>query len=760
MDMKRNILTIFISFLLLLSLLTVVFAFSSCGSRKQYNRLDIERLFMQTAKPEIDFVKGGGLEGKDGPRTVSEEVSFSNHGEQQSLQEGEVFASDAVKLDTTKVYKLNEVVVKVKSHFAPERDGKVNIDFDILAPVDVLDPNWRLVLTPRIIDGDSICPLDTVILTGDSFKDKQVGDYEAYSDFLSTIVSPSAYDSLFVDWKGLDKEIHKVQKRNYNDFRAQYDLMMDYENWKKMNEMEFLSMEAIAMRHKRHMYEKYWRKAENLTDKNVRKQKEPEDYHSKYVQKYEKDYVRFLKDRFSLHWVDTVSVDMNIHAQKDSVLKRSHIPRKYRNLYAKGLTIRDLKAKPFTAEDSVKIAKHHYLIDEIVLNEMNMNRKDDIFKEIVQFPYRTDTKGIRTDTVITAEENMVYTYRQPWKVRPGMKNLKVVLTSKVEAMDRTVFEFPPSDTLTYYIASLSQLAENSLATERVQLHKFMFDKITVYPKYKSKKVSKFDESSNSGIFDKLLEAYKVYSSKEGLAVDSITIQSSVDLSGDWDSNYALSQHRAESVMEYLRSKMPVHFAVTPKGEDWNTLVKEIQLRSDMPNGQEIISRLTTATYPDQTEEDIKKDFPEDYKIIKNEIYPKLERIDFRVEISRPDIEKDTVRETFREDYAEAIKLLRNGEYMPALEVLANYPDFNTALCLACMGYNDKAEDLLNKLPQAAKNEYLLAIIAVRKNDDQKASGHLIKACELDPNLYNRVSLDSEVTGLANRLSLWSKLHRD
>lgn len=121
---------------------------------------------------------------------------------------------------------------------------------------------------------------------------------------------------MFVDWKGLDKEIHKVQKRNYNDFRAQYDLMMDYENWKKMNEMEFLSMEAIAMRHKRHMYEKYWRKAENLTDKNVRKQKEPEDYHSKYVQKYEKDYVRFLKDRFSLHWVDTVSVDMNIHAQK------------------------------------------------------------------------------------------------------------------------------------------------------------------------------------------------------------------------------------------------------------------------------------------------------------------------------------------------------------------------------------------------------------------------------------------------------------
>lgn len=89
--------------------------------------------------------------------------------------------------------------------------------------------------------------------------------------------------------------------------------------------------------------------------------------------------------------------------------------------------------------------------------------------------------------------------------------------------------------------------------------------------------------------------------------------------------------------------------------------------------------------------------------------------------------------------------------------MANYLDYNTALCLTCMGYNDKAQSLLEKLPETAKNEYLAAILAARKNDDQKAAVHLIKACQLDPNLYHRVSLDTEVKGLADRLNLWERL---
>lgn len=752
--MKKIIKSKISSFIILLTLVLAI----SCSSNRERGRLEIERLFMQTSKPEIDFLNSGGIQGQNGPRTISEEVSFTNM-EDQSLDENEVFASEDAKLDTSKVYKLREVVIKVKSHFAPERDGKVNLDFNIIATTDVLDPNWRLILTPKVIDGDSICQLDTVVLVGEGFKDKQISDYEAYEDFLSTIVDPSAYDSLFVNWKSLYKEIGKVQRRNYDDYRNQYDLIRGYEDWKKMNEMEFLSMEALALRHKRHMYSKYWRKAENQVIKNNEKGKSAEGIHEKWDEKYKKDYVSFLKNRFSLHWLDSVTVDLNLHTQKDSILKRSHVPRKYRSIHGQGLTLKDIQAKPFTEEDSARIAKHHYMIDEIVLNELNINRKDDIFGEIVEFPYRSSLEGLKVDTVITAEDDIIFHYRQPWAVRPGMKNLKVVMEARAEAVDRSVFAFPPSDTLTYFIASLSQLTDENLTTERKKLHKFLFDKGSVHPNYKTRKAHQFDESLNQGVFDKLIEAYETYSSKSEYSVDSIIIQCSVDLQGDWESNLEQSQRRGNAVAAYLGNKINAHLVVKAKGEDWSSLVKEIQQRTDMPNATAILDTLTTAVYPDMTEETIKKLYPADYKIIRDEIYPKLNRVDYYIELCRTDIEKDTIRETFREDYAEAIGMLKNGEYMEALEILASYGDYNTALCLVCMGYNDKAQEVLDRLPESAKNEYLSAIIFARKKDDNEAARRLINACKLDPGLYDRIELDSEVSELANRVNLWPRLSK-
>lgn len=740
-------------FILILSSL-----FASCSSNRQYRNLDVERLFMQTTKPGIDFMYTGGLQGQDGRRTVSEEVSFTS-GQSLFLDEGGGLPVHTGKLDTSKVYEISEVVVKVKSHFTSERDGKVNLDFKIFAPVDVLDPNWRLVLSPKLIDGDSICPLDTVVLVGEGFKEKQLSDYEAYDEFLSTIIDPSAYDSLFMNWKTLYKEITKEQKRNYLRYKAQYDLMRGYENWKKMNEMEFLSMESVAMRHKKHMYSKYWRKAEEQILKNLEKGKSAEGIHEKYGEKYKKDYVSYLKNTFSLHWMDSVRVDLDLHRQKDSIMKRTHIPKKYREIHASGRQIADIQAKAFTPEDSARISKHHYLIDEIVLNDLNISRQEDVFREIVEFPYYGENNKIKTDSVVTAEDGVVYHYRQAWPIRPGMKNLKLVLESKVEAVDRSAFTFPSSDTLTFYIATLSQLVDESLVTERKTLYKNLFQKGEIYPVYKNRKAFQYDEKLNTGVFDSLLEAYTKYATNPEFTMDSVTILCSVDLLGEWDVNYEQSQKRAEAIAAYLSGKIQAPVVIRPKGEDWNTLVKEIKMRSDLVNATAILDSLGNAVFPDKTEETIAKLYPVDYKIIRNEIYPKLNRVNYFINFCRADIESDTIRETYREDYAEGIRLLKNGEYLEAFKALAKYGDYNVALCLVCLGYNDKAQEVLDKLPESPRNEYLSAIVFARKNDDREASRRLLNACKLDPSLYFRVSLDSEVESLANRLNLWPKLSK-
>jgi len=586
-----------------------------------------------------------------------------------------------------------------------------------------------------------------------------MGDYEAYEDFLATVVDPSAYDSLFIDWKSMNKDIYKSQRRNYNDYRRYYDLMMDYENWKKMNEMEFLRMEALARRHKKHVQAHYWRKSDEKALRYLQKNNDTLGIYGRYMDKYKRDYTNYLKKQFSLNWLDSITPDVNIHVQKDSIMKRSHIPRKYKEVHQKNLTLKDFKAKAFTKEDSTKIAKRHYLIDEIVLNDMNIDRKDEIFREVVEFPFPDESvAAMRLDTVITAEDDFIYAYKQPWKIEKNTKKLEVVLASMVEGADKSTFIFPLSDTLTYFIASLAQLADESMVTERKMLHKDMVDNQDLYPDYRTKKSYKFKDIRNPEIFDKIIEANQIYNQEADLVVDSVSIRGFTDLTGLWNENYELAYERAKEVADYLRQKGVRHPVVKAGGEDWPTLAKQVQSHGSLQNRQAILDSLTNAIYPDMTEENIKTDYPDDYKIIRDEIYPKLVRFDVTLHISRPGIKESGVQETYREDYAEGIKLLREKEYMPALEKLAQYADYNTALALVCLGYNDKAEEVLVALPETGRNEYLLAIVKVRKGEKNKAAKHLQKACELNPELYSRTRLDSEVRELADEFGLWDSLN--
>lgn len=507
------------------------------------------------------------------------------------------------------------------------------------------------------------------------------------------------------------------------------------------------------------MHAHYWRKSDKKTLKQLRKDSDTLGIYNQYMDKYKKDYTNYLKRQFSFDWLDSIGPDINIHKQKDSIMRRSYIPKKYREIHRNGLTLRDLKAKPFTKEDSAKIAKRHYLIDEIVLNDMNIERKGEIFNEVVEFPIPEDLTGIRLDTVISAEDDFIYPYKQPWKIDKRTKKLDVVLAAMVEGIDKSTFVFPVSDTLTYFIASLAQLADESLVTERKMLYKSMVDNQKLYPNYRTKKSHQFKDIKNPEIFDKIFEAYQLYNKEADLVVDSVSIRGYTDLAGPWHENYELAYNRAKGLADYFKQKgVRNAIAKTSSGEDWPTLAKEVQAHRGLLYRQAILDSLANAIYPDMTEENIRKAFPEDYKIIRDEIYPKLIRFEITLHINRPGIEENTMQENYREDYAEGIKLLREKEYMPALEKLAKYADYNTALALVCLGYNDKAQDVLEALPETGRNEYLLAIVKARKQQTNEAAKHLQRACQLSPELYSRTKLDSEVRELADQLNLWDTLN--
>ena len=127
-------------------------------------------------------------------------------------------------------------------------------------------------------------------------------------------------------------------------------------------------------------------------------------------------------------------------------------------------------------------------------------------------------------------------------------------------------------------------------------------------------------------------------------------------------------------------------------------------------------------------------------------------------LSRPGmVAADTIQYAAKEGYEEGLRLLMNREYEKALEILKNYPDYNTALCLACMGYNGRAYDILVKLEPNGNSEYLLAIVTQRMGFRDTAVEHLLKAVELDQQKAYRWQLDSEMINLVNRYKLQDKI---
>ena len=112
---------------------------------------------------------------------------------------------------------------------------------------------------------------------------------------------------------------------------------------------------------------------------------------------------------------------------------------------------------------------------------------------------------------------------------------------------------------------------------------------------------------------------------------------------------------------------------------------------------------------------------------------------------------------YRKDYAEGIRLLQNREYLEAIKILDNYADYNTALCLTCLGYNQNAYMLLVQLEQNANVEYLSAIVAYRLFQKDKAAEHLLNACRLNPDKIYRTMRDPEIEQLIGEYQLMNQL---
>jgi len=703
----------------------------------------VKPLFMQQLRrATIELPSQDGIGGVRGTRTVSEEVTFTNAENitESTDREGRKATS------LSDVQQLSEVVVTAKSRFTPERNGRVKIDFIVRVPKELLSENYRMTLYPRLYHNDSIIPLKEVVLKGHSFLAKQKQDYADYDAYMKSIVGDDQYDKVFFDKDGTEKDIRNRQNMYYEEYYREWSKQMEYEKW-KTEKSKFDAAELAKLKgYRQRFYNEYVRKAREQVMRDMTNGKDTVGLFEQYMKKFNKNAKSLVLD------------------DKDFEVSYMKMPAKFREAFEEGRSLDDIMNNVLTESDSIEIAKNRYMFEAIAENEMKKERKDEVAKEMIPFPYE---EGMRLDTIIDAGRDFVYLYKQDHPVTVGLKKLSLTMDGRVDAIDRSRYLMPTADTISYFISSLSQLVDTSLVFKRTKLHRDAYNRLTTYVKFQPNKFNfNLGYLDNRAEINKVLTTYRAFTEDGKFVVDSIVMRTTTALDGSYDNNYKLTEKRVSAIKDYFVKSLSGEIRdaqnvlkVEHAGEDWNTMANQVMQRNDIMNKTQILALLEGAIDPDETEAKIKKDFPDDYKVIRDSIYPLLNKTTFEFNMHRPGMTEETAMDVQeRPNYEKGLKLLQDREYWKALEILSDYPDYNTALCLICMGYNAKAKEVLDGLPVTGNNEYLRAILSIRSNKDNEAIDHLMKSCELDPSKVYRAPLDPEIADLIRKYNLQQRIN--
>ena len=372
------------------------------------------------------------------------------------------------------------------------------------------------------------------------------------------------------------------------------------------------------------------------------------------------------------------------------------------------------------------------------------------YKETISFPYLSDP---RLDSVLLRKGELRYYYTQRYRPTKNTHRLHLYFRGYIDAIDRSQYALANSDTLTYTVTSMLSLLDNEPRYMLKVIDKYVEVRDRNYITFPVGRANVIDTMGQNHVqlakierlMDTLINQYEFF-------VDSITIIASSSPDGSMATNNRIAGERARSIKERLVRKFghEVDTLIRTRsiGEDWALLKRLIRHNSDMPNWEQITAMIDQSRNLDVTEPQIRQQFPKDYAYMKEVLYPQLRAVDFRYNLRRVDMVKDTVVLTVLDTtYMRGVQQLRDRDYVGALRTLNDYKSQNLAIVLLSLGYDEAALEILKQLPAKEKNaktDYLSAIALSRINRPQEGLECYLKAIQTDPVLKFRGNLDPEI----------------
>ena len=171
-------------------------------------------------------------------------------------EDGEMVAHDVI----------DAAVVTARFRNVAERNGRVDIEFQVIVPQSMQDSRWQLRFRPQMYIMQDTLDLDPVIITGSEYRKAQMRGYQQYEKFLASIVTNP---DEFVNWWLLELFI----ERNIPDL---YTFKTDSTY---VSDEQFASVYGVTEKEA----------IEHYTDKLAR------EYNSRKMSRKEKMYRKYVK---------------------------------------------------------------------------------------------------------------------------------------------------------------------------------------------------------------------------------------------------------------------------------------------------------------------------------------------------------------------------------------------------------------------------------------------------------------------------------
>ena len=372
------------------------------------------------------------------------------------------------------------------------------------------------------------------------------------------------------------------------------------------------------------------------------------------------------------------------------------------------------------------------------------------FNRFVKFPYPED---VRLDSLVEGRSTVTYYYSQAVKTDETSKKMLVTLQGQVLAVDDSAYRLPPSDTLSYVVSSMLSFVDTVPRYRIKVIDKFVTVEDRNYIQFFVGDTRVVDTlGDNRQQLDKITGLIRQIVEQQEFWVDTITLTAASSPEGAYAFNDRLSQGRAQALKRYLVRRygrsIDTMLIVRWVAENWPELTQRIRTDKSIENREAILALIASEKNPDRREQAIRLRFPKEYAYIRSVIYPQLRAVNFRYNLRRKGMVKDTIHTTELDTtYARGVELLQKRKYAEALYILNDYNDRNTVVAHLSMDHNERALELLAAMPKDAVTEYLRAIACSRLGRKEEGRSHFLEACRLDGRMEYRGNLDPEISDL-------------